>query len=116
MVSRAAKRARSASVSQAERAGNQTSSPPLTNRGGKSGKPLSDERPQLVASADRERLNLSIGPEVKQAVVALARVLGMSESQLVVHALLMSFPALREQASGILAFSQGEGGQDEVGE
>lgn len=52
----------------------------------------------------RERLNLSVGRDVKKAVKSLAVVLGMSDSQLVVHALLMALPQLREQAVTAISF------------
>jgi hypothetical protein len=52
-----------------------------------------------ISSGERERLNLSLGPDVKETVQFLARYLGMTESQLVVHALLMSLPELHKQAS-----------------
>jgi hypothetical protein len=46
----------------------------------------------------RERLNLSLSPQVREAVSTLAGMLGMTDSQLVLHALMQALPDLERQA------------------
>lgn len=58
----------------------------------------------------RERLNLSVGPQVKLAVENLSSLLGMTESQLVAHALLMAMPALLNQAETVTKMRGGFNG------
>lgn len=66
---------------------------PPTNRGGKQTSKSTNQ-----VKEGRERINLSVGPEVKKAVENLAMLLGMTESQLVVHALIGAMPSLHQQA------------------
>lgn len=87
-----------------ERTGNQSSFTPLTNRGGNSEEGSEDGKHQAVSS--RERLNLSLSPEVRESVRALASILGMSDAQLVSHALMQSFPELLKQAQVVLNLSK----------
>lgn len=79
---------------------NSDMSPP-SNTGGTSADDLSVEQNQLVLK-DRERLNLSLNPNVRETVRVLARILGMTDSALVAHALMQSLPDLLKQAEVVL--------------
>lgn len=74
---------------------------PPSNTGGTSADDLSVEQNQLVLK-DRERLNLSLNPNVRETVRVLARILGMTDSALVAHALMQSLPDLLKQAEVVL--------------
>lgn len=103
MVQMKKKNNRNVSVSRAVPVGAKVIAPPLVTRGESkvTGAVLESEHGNQLVREGRERLNLSVGQNVKKAVVDLAGVLGMTESQLVVHALLMAFPQLRQQALSV---------------
>lgn len=105
MVTNSEKRARALHGTQAVRGGAGSPIPPHSNTGGTDRFDQGLDKHQMGANQTRERLNLSLGPELKTAVEALSRVLGMSESQLVVHALLMSLSVLQGQANAVLEYS-----------
>lgn len=113
MVRKPTKSFQPVGVTPAERPRSNSSSSPLTNRGVKSINETDTKSNQSVPNREkqeeRERLNLSVGVEVKQAVQTLAAVLGMSESQLVVHALLSSFPTLFAQANAVSTLASAPG-------
>lgn len=66
--------------------------PPTSKTGGTS----SDS--EEGGGTKRERLNLSLSPQVREAVSTLAGMLGMTDSQLVLHALMQALPDLERQA------------------
>lgn len=66
--------------------------PPTSN----TGRTSSD--PEEGGGTKRERLNLSLSPQVREAVSTLAGMLGMTDSQLVLHALMQALPDLERQA------------------
>lgn len=62
-----------------------------------------------AADGGRERVNLSVSPELRRLLKSYARTLGMTEAQLVLHGLLLSIPQLQDQ---VRAVRQTLGGDD----
>lgn len=70
-------------------------------------KPLS--KPSRAVDGSRERVNLSLGPELKSMVSFYARKLGMTESQVVVHGFLLAVPQLQQLVVSMMRIpSQGD--------
>lgn len=95
-----AARSGAAGVSSARPSGVNSSNKAMTTPPSNTGGNTNDEMHQKVRDG-RERINLSVGPEVKKAVENLAILLGMTESQLVVHALIGAMPSLHQQAATV---------------
>jgi hypothetical protein len=74
---------------------------PPSNTGGTDTNAQGVEQNQSVQK-DRERLNLSLSPKVRETVRVLARIMGMTDSALVAHALMQSLPDLMEQARVVI--------------
>lgn len=73
-------------------------SPPLL-KGGESSEGLGGAGGDEKHQSGRERLNLSLSPKLRGAVAAVADTLGMTDSQVVVYALVQALPELERQAA-----------------
>jgi len=74
-------------------------SPPSTNRGGKSGNDLGAESAQSVT--DRSRVNVSLPPGVYASLSGAAEKLGTSISQIALAAIMAGIPSLAEQVESL---------------
>lgn len=86
---------------------------PSTNRG-----ELGERRNQMEQTTEvRERLNLSISMQLRVALEAAGRIMGMSASQVALHALMEGMPKVMEEAEALMQLHnvakglQGKGGK-----
>lgn len=81
--------------------GGPSESPPSSNTGGTGGNAARGATHQSGTDEARERLNLSISPQLRIALEVAARFMGMSASQVALHAIVEGMPRVAEQAKAM---------------
>lgn len=96
--------------------GSPSVSPPSSNTGGTGGSASRGSVHQSGTDEARERLNLSISPQLRISLEVAARFLGMSASQVALFAIIQGMPELEKQAKAMSVLAnnarqfQGKGG------
>ncbi|MCY1297025.1 hypothetical protein D9M69_447720 [compost metagenome] len=96
--------------------GAKTAAPPSSNTGGTGGNAARGVMNQSGTDEGRERLNLSISPQLRIALEVAARFMGLSASQVALHAIIEGMPRISEQARAMSTLAnnaaqfQGKGG------